>query len=264
MLKNDQFKRLLATWKTTGAPQQLVTFDVFYIATWVRHMQQVQEDFFEELEDNLLQVQGPEESKYLTHLLAKLAELPKHLAKLPTAAPTHLLTAFTTGVPFKYTAFYRQVLKALAAPGKSTATPPYDEEAVASPFQHEYVQASFLEVHARVRKEIELPASQAGPDSLLATDEPPFTLKVDMVDLVELLEIMQERGDWKKNSTVSRKVLCQRLAALIKLPPSKKGSEKPDWQRLYFLMGEREKDKSKSLTNRSKKGLYDAIKPSEA
>ena len=208
-------------------------------------------------------MQEAEENKYFTYLFAKLTELLEPLAKLSTAAPTNLLAAFNEGRPFKHTAFYHEVLAALNKSSRSSATPPYDEEDAARPFQNEYVQASFLAVHARIQEAAQPLSSQPLATPELLAGAPPLKLKVDMVDLLDLFEIMLARGDWEQNPKVSRKVLCQRITALFELPASKKGSKKSDAERLYYLMGEREKDKSKTLTNSSKKGLYDKIKPNE-
>lgn len=263
MIENEKFKRLLTIWKATGTAGLPKSFDSFYLSHWVKQLQHAQAAFEEELEEVLLNATDQEELKYLSYLETKLTALPELLARLPTAAPTGLLAVIKAKRLFKHTPFFRQVTKALAVPDKSTATPPYDEEKVAQPFQNEYVQAAFLAVYVRVQGELQKRsvASMPEPAPVLSADLPPLLLKTEMVDLLDLLEIMQERGDWKLRDKVSRKVLCQRITTLFELPPSERGAQAPDWQRLYYLMGEREKDKSKTLTNQSKKGLYKAIRP---
>jgi hypothetical protein len=251
-------------WKATGASGLLKSFDAFYLSQWVNGLQRAKEDFEEELEDTLLNATDQDEIKYLTYVVTKLMALAEPLARLPTAAPTSLMPAVKAERPFKHTSFFRQVTKALAVPGKSTATPPYDDEEVARPFQNEYAQDNFLAVYLRVNGELQKRIISSKPEPTLSADLPPLILKVDMVDLLDLLEIMQERGDWKLRDKASRKLLCQRITTLFELPPSKKESKSPDWQRLFYLLGEREKNKSKTLTNQSKKGLYDAIKPPES
>lgn len=259
---NPHFKRLLSYWKKVGMPAALQSIDGFYLSRWLKEAQQVEAEFIEELEDNLLKTSKEDELKYLAHLLTKLAELPEVLARLPTAVPTNLLRAFKAERPLKHTAFYRRVTAALAA-SQAIATPPYDNEQVAHSFQGEYIQAAFLDLYLRVNRELQKRTVPPVVGAAFSSDASPILLQVDMVDLLDLLEIMQERGDWKLKEQTSRKILCQRIAALFELPTSKKGAQSPDWKRFYDLMAARESDKSKTRTNRSKKGLYDAIKPVE-
>jgi hypothetical protein len=205
---NDNFKYLQGVWNPHRHPQ-LKSVGPFYLSEWVNHLNYLTQEFEEELDTILLNADDKGGQRYLRSLTHKLEAILDPIASLPTAAPTNLRTIVENGQVFGHTSFYQQVIQALPARGRGLATPAYDEEEIALPFQNEYIQANFLAVLRLVQQQLTafestdqlLPANLPTPqEPVSAANNELDTTEVVATDLGRLANDQQARASRKKPS----------------------------------------------------------------
>jgi hypothetical protein len=265
MLANNSFRYLQRIWNP-HRDLQPKSVGPFYLAEWVAQLNHLKREFEEELETHLINLDERGGLRYLHSLARQLDAILEPIASLPTAAPTNLLALVEKEQIFVHTSFYKQVKRALAARGKGAATPVYDDEEVALPFQNECIQDNFLAVLRFVKEQLaslEVTPAQSGQGRRTAKETlPPYIWKSGLNRLLDLLLTLEEKHHMRKrNDDESPQNLAKAVTALFQLPESATASELEDWQRFRQYVATKDPDDSKIYSKRAKKRYFDGIEP---